>query len=106
MLNYLQFTSNKSHNFIHRVNGVSYKIHIRYDAYNSSYYMNIDKNIGGLYTNIISNIRLTTGVNLLLQYQHFNLGDLRLIPYKDTEFDKIPNTDTIVQDYAILWEHN
>lgn len=100
------FPSNSSFSFTHLVNKIYYKIHILYDSYTDSYYMNVDKYINNNFVNIINSIKLTTGINLFLQFSYLNLGNFFVIPNTDTQYKYDPKASTIKTNYIILWEHN
>lgn len=106
MVNIINFSTNLSHTFTHTVNGKQYKIHIIYNKYLKTYYMNIDKVTSSGYENIINSIILTMGIDLLQQYQYLNLGKLWLTPIKSKSFANLPNTETLKSDYIFLWEHD
>lgn len=100
------FPSNKSHSFTHLVNGIYYKVHILYDTHTDSYYMNIDKYNNTKFENIINSIRLSTGIDLFIQYRYLNLGKFFVIPATDKQYRNDPKASTIKTNYFILWEHN
>ena len=102
----LNFSTNLEHSFVHIVNGIQYKIHIHYNQYLKSYYMNLDKYTTEGFVNILNSCILTTGADLLKQYEYLNLGKLMLIPIKQNQWDKLPDTETLKGDYILLWEHD
>lgn len=102
----LTIQTNTNHSFTHFVNGAYLKVHILYDGYTDSYYMNIDRQENGVYKNIVNSIKLVIGVNILEQYSYLNLGDMFLIPATDRLFRDEPNASTINTGYFILWSHS
>lgn len=100
------FPTNNNYSFIHLANGNYYKLHILYDTLTDSYYMNIDKYIDNKFVNIINSVKLVVGMNLLLQYDYFDIGQIYVIPISDTLYDKDPSAGTIKNGYFILWEHD
>lgn len=102
----LSFIDNASYNFTHVVNNNTYRIHVRYDTYSDTYFLNFDKYEKGEYVNIINNIVLTTGMNLLEQFTYYHLGSMYLIPYGDYALNSYPSNKNIVTNYSLLWEHD
>lgn len=100
------FRSNSSYSFTHIVDGTSYRIHVVYDTYTDSYYIDIDKLVNGAFSRLIQGIRVTTGINLLLQYSYLNLGGIWVIPLTDDVFSEIPSAGTIVDRFVFVWEHD
>lgn len=100
------FPTNSSFSFIHLVNNNYFKIHVLYDSFADNYYMNIDKFINGKYVNIINSIKVTTGIDLFLQFRYFNLGKFFIIPTSDSVYNKDPSASTIKNNYFIYWEHD
>jgi hypothetical protein len=99
------FPTNSSFSFTHLVNKVYHKIHILYNSADDDYYINVDKFVNGKFENIINSIKLTTGVNLFLQFSYMNLGTFCVIPKTDKLYRNVPKASTIVDGYAIFWEH-
>ena len=99
----INFKSARPYSFTTDVNGQRIKLHVRYNSYSDTYYLNVDRFINGQYENIINGIPLVTGIDLFLQYPQFNLGELMIIPFKPEYYDKIPNAETIVNNFQILW---
>lgn len=98
--------TNKNHSFLHFVHGVYLRVHILYDNYTDTYYMNIDKQQNGQYNNVVNSIKLVVGVNILEQYDYLNLGRMFLIPVTDKLYGKEPTADTINTGFFILWSHD
>lgn len=106
MIYKFDFPTNVSFNFIHLVNNIQHKIHVLYNSYDDTYYMNIDKFEDGKYKNILNSIRVTLGINLFLQYNYYNLGSFFVIPTTSKVYRNDPKASTIKDNYFILWEHN
>jgi hypothetical protein len=100
MVKAVQFKTFKPYNFVMDLNNVKVKIHLRYNSYLNSYYIDVDKQISGKYVNVINSVALTTGVNLFMQHPQLNLGEFYIIPLKTDLYDKDPTAETI-QDYMI-----
>ena len=100
------FPTNSSFNFVHLVNNVQHKVHILYNSYDDTYYMDIDKFVDGKYINILNSIRLTLGVDLFLQYKYYNLGEFLIIPTTSKVYKSDPKAATIKENFFILWTHN
>lgn len=100
------FRSNASYNFTHAVQGTSYRVHMIYDRYTDSYYMSIDKLVNGAFKRILQGVRVTTGINILLQYNYLAIGGIWIIPISDDVIDKIPGAATSVSSYIFTWIHD
>lgn len=100
------FKSNASYNFTHVVQGNSYRVHMIYDRYTDSYYIRIDKLVNGAFTRLLQGVRITTGINILLQYNYLELGGIWVIPISDNTVNDIPNASTIVSGYVFTWIHD
>lgn len=105
MIYSFNFKSNSSYNFVHTVKGTSYKVHFVYDVYTDSYYMSIDKLVNNAFSRVVSSIRVTTGINLLLQYQYLEIGGIWVIPTNDVTRSEIPGASTITNGFTFIWEH-
>lgn len=106
MLYSFSFRSNASYNFTHVVKGNSYRVHMLYDSYTNSYYMSIDKLVNGAFKRLIQGVRVTTGINILLQFTYLNIGGIWVLPINDETIDDIPNPETIVSGYIFTWVHD
>lgn len=118
-LHYIQFRSNQPYMFSHQIQNNLFRINLRYDIDKDRYFIDIYKFDGVKYNLIIGSIFLTVGCNLLLQYQHFGLGNLWVIPMSDKYYGNVnsgiinnkeifgsyPAADTIKNNYFLLWEH-
>ena len=102
----IDFQTNLSHNFTSVCNGNKLKIHIKYDALNDTYFMDVDKYINSKYENIIAGINLVVGTNLFLQFSHYNLGSMWVVPSKKSFYDKELKASTIINNFFLLWEHS
>jgi len=102
----IDFPTNTSFNFIHLVNNVRYKFHILYNSYDNTYYMDIDKFENGAYKNILNTIKITTGIDILLQYKYYDLGSMYIVPATSNIYKNEPSAETLKDNYFILWEHN
>lgn len=101
----LKFTTNKSHNFTHIVNGITYKLHIMYESISDSYYINVDKFTSNKFENIINSVKITTGIDLFSQYSYLGLGRFWVVPVQDSLYSQIPSANTLVLGYIMIWEH-
>lgn len=106
MLYAFSFKSNASYNFTHTIQGTSYRVHLVYDLYTDSYYMHIDKLSNGAFVRLIQGVRVTTGINLLLQYSYLNLGGIWVLPVGDETIRQIPGAATINNGFIFTWEHD
>ena len=100
MTKMIQFKTYKPYNFVMDVNNKRIRIHIRYNSYTDSYYMNVDRLNQGLYENIINSIALVTGVDLFLQHPQFDLGEFWVVPFKTDYYSESPKASTI-QNFVI-----
>lgn len=100
MLKAIQFKTYKPYNFVVDLNGQNIRIHLRYNDYLNSYYINVDKQVSGVYVNILNSVALTTGIDLFMQHPQLNLGEFYIVPLKTDLYDKDPSAETI-QDYMI-----
>ena len=106
MEHYISFSSSNSHNFDEIVNGNSVKLHILYNYYLKTYYINVDIYRDEDYVNIISGLQMTTGTNLLSQWSYLNLGSLELIPMNTKYLDSLPTPETIMENYILVWDYD
>jgi hypothetical protein len=102
----LKFHTNLSSCFISICNGNKVKLHIRHDLLNDMYFIDVDILKNGEYKNIISGINMVVGSNLFMQFAYYNLGNFYIIPYMKEDYDKIPSSETLVNNFFAIWEHN
>lgn len=102
-LKFIQFKSYKPYNFSTMVNGTRVRLHVRYNSYLDKYYFNVDKQIGGIYENVLNSVMLTTGVDLFMQHPQLFLGEMYIIPLITDLYDKDPSASTI-QNYMMMWD--
>lgn len=101
--NVIMFKSARPYNFTYTVNEQKIRVHVRYNSYKDSYYLNVDRYEKGNYKNLINSIPLTTGVDLFIQHPQFELGSLFVIPTKKEYYDKDPKSETIKDNYMLMW---
>lgn len=102
----LPFRSNSSYNFTANSGGNNFRIHIKHNLRNDTYYMDIDIQRNGVYENIIRSINLTCGMDLFFPYRHYGLGTLYIVPMDSRYYALVPKADTITRYFQMLWSHD
>ena len=102
----LPFRSNSSYSFTANAGGNNFRIHIKHNLRNDTYYMDVDISRNGNYENIIRSINITCGMDLFFPYQYYGLGTLYVIPTDSRYYDKVPKAETITRYFQLLWSHD
>ena len=106
MLYVYPFRTNTSYNFTTNVGGNNFRVHIKHNLRYNTYYMDIDMQQDGSYQPIISGINMTTGMDLLFPFKHYNLGILYIIPKDSRYYSEVPKAETITKYFYMSWEHD
>lgn len=102
----LKFRSNSSYSFTSNCGGNNFRFHIKHCISNDTYFMDIDMYKNGKYEPIISCINLTCGSDLFIPFKRYGLGTLMIIPTDSRFYNKVPQSNTIIDKFIMIWEHN
>lgn len=122
-LYYLAFRDNVPYSFTHIIKGTTFKIYLKYDNLADRYYIDIYRLENNEYVPKVYGLYLTTGANIVSQYQYLDLGQLYIVPKTDeyygfletgkinvegsieTTYGSYPTADTIVDGFMMMWQH-
>lgn len=90
MTKIFQIRTNTSFDFDFNANGNSYRMEVRYNAFSDSYYFNLIRLVGMI--PLLSGITLSTGTNLLSNFDWFKLY---VAPNKPEFYNSNPTSKTI-----------
>ena len=102
----LPFRSNSSYNFTANSGGNNFRIHVKHNLRDDTYYLDVDIQREGVYVPIIHSINLTCGMDLFFSWQYYGLGTLYVIPTDSRYYGKVPKADTITRYFQLLWSHD
>lgn len=100
------FRSNCPYSFTTHAGGNDFRIHIKHCISDDTYFMDIDLRVNGTYKPIIQCINITCGSDLFIPYKRYGLGTLLVIPTDRDYYNKVPQSDTILSKFIMIWDHD
>ncbi len=100
------FRSNCAYSFTSNCGGNNFKFHIKHNISDDTYFMDIDMLVERKYKPIIQCVNLTCGSDLFISYKRYGLGTLMIIPTDKNYYDKVPQANTILSKFVMMWEHD
>ena len=107
VVNYsIPLAQNLPQTFTSTVNGKTIKVAIQYNKFLDNWFMYFAELINDQEIPLVSGIPMVTGVNLIRQFPHKNIGESFIIYHKDPSVENdYPQATTLNSKFIYIWKH-